>query len=71
MVRRYEVPLAAIAMAVALSAMACRGGEAPPQGGTTAPVSERTPQTGTHETGAAEIQAKAPADKTEGVGVRP
>ena len=38
MVRRYEIPLAAAAMAIALTAMACRGGESPPQGGQTAGV---------------------------------
>jgi hypothetical protein len=62
-VRRYEVPLAAVAMVVALTAMACRGGETPPQGGATAPGSERTTKTGALETGAAMIQDKAPVDK--------
>jgi len=50
-------------MAVALTAMACRGGETPPQGGATAPGAERTPKTGALETGVAIIQDKAPVEK--------
>lgn len=62
MVRRYEIPVAAVAMAVALTAMACRGGESPPQGGQAAPGPERTPKTSALETGADVIQDKAPVE---------
>jgi hypothetical protein len=71
MVRRYEIPLAAVAMAIALTAMACRGGDLPPQGGQTAPGAERTPKTGTFETGAAVIQDKAPVDQQPGATKKP
>jgi hypothetical protein len=71
MVRRYEIPLAAVAMAVALTAMACRGGDSPPQGGQAASGAERTPKTGVLETGATVIQDKAPVDQQPGATTMP
>ena len=56
MVKRYEVPLVAVAMAIALTAMACRG-EAPPRDGQTAP-------------GADLIQEKAPVELVHEAGVK-
>lgn len=44
-------------------AVACGGGDAPPQGGETAPGADRTAKTGALETGAAIMQAKAPVDE--------
>jgi hypothetical protein len=58
---RALIPAAVVALFI--GAVACGGGNTPPQGGETAPGAGRTAKTAVLETGANLIQAKAPVEK--------
>ena len=53
----------ALALCAAIVTAACGGGNTPPQGGETAPGTDRTAKTAALETGANVMQAKAPVEK--------
>jgi hypothetical protein len=55
--------LTSVALALAVGATACGGGDTPPDGGVAAPGADRTARTAALETGANLLQAKAPVEK--------